>query len=129
MGPKGKRILVIDREESIAQMLGSVLTSEGYQAIAISNLDSAVSLLGTVKVDLVICNYMDSPFRRGDRWPVLETFKGLAAPGTPFLVLTANQVALRQGPSDLGVAQVVAKPFELDELLDRIAQALTGRRN
>ncbi len=127
---KGRRqtILLIDREREVNELLRSVLGSEGYYCLTALNLDSAVHLLSTVKVDLVITDYMESTYRRGNRWPILEMFKQLVDPGTPFIVLTGDEAALRRSAVELGVALVVPKPFDLERLAVAVADTIKGRQ-
>lgn len=126
---KHQAILVIDREPNVNAIVREILTSEGYRAIAAPNLDAAVDLLSSVKVSLVITDYMELYQRRGTRWPVLELFKQLVDPGTPFIVMTKDPEALRVSAQGLGVADVIAKPFEIGDLLERVNRAIAGRRS
>ena len=105
-------------------VLRLLLIDEGYKAIAADDLDAAVHLLSSIKVDLLISNYMEPAYERNGRWPVLELFKSLAHPDTPIIVLTSSPEELRQNARQLGVASLVGKPFVLDELLPLISQAL-----
>ena len=122
-------ILVIDHDPRVNDVLRLLLTDAGYKAIAAPDLDAAVHLLGSMKVDLVITNYMEPAYRRGDRWPVLEMFKHLVDPGTPIIVMTTSPEELNQSARQLGVADLLGKPFSLDDLLQRTARAIESRGN
>jgi len=125
---ESQMILVIDHDARVNDALRMLLTDAGYKAVAASDLDAAVHLLSSLKVDLVITNYMEPAYRRGDRWPVLEMFKHLVDPGTPLIVLTTSPDEVGQSARQLGVADLIGKPFQLDNLLQRIERALEGRR-
>jgi DNA-binding response OmpR family regulator len=117
-------ILVIEQEPIVSDLIREALVTEGYRAIAAPNLDLAVHLLATLRINLVITNYMDSRYRRGDRWPILELFRHLAPPDTRIIVLTDSTYALAQEAQALGVADLIAKPFDLADLLQRVARAI-----
>ena len=122
-------ILVIDHDARVNDMLRMLLADAGYQAVAAPDLDAAIHLLGSLKLDLVITNYMEPAYRRGDRWPVLEMIKHLVDPGTPLVVLTTSPEELNQSARQLGVADLLGKPFSLDDLLQRTARAIESRGN
>lgn len=121
---KNQTILIIDHDARVNDVLRLLLIDEGYKAIAADNLDAAVHLLSSIKVDLLISNYMEPAYERDGHWPVLELFKSLAHSDTPIIVLTSNPEELRQNARELGVASLVGKPFVLDELLPLISRAL-----
>ncbi len=51
-------ILVIDHDARVNETLRELLAGLGYTAISAPDLDAAVHLLSTLKVDLVLTNYM-----------------------------------------------------------------------
>ncbi len=125
----GKRtILVIDHDARVNEGLRLLLTEAGYKAVAAPDLDAAVHLLSTLKVDLVLTNYMEPVYRRGERWPILEMIRQLVDPGTPVIVLTTSVDELSQSARHLDIADLMGKPFAVDDLLERVARAIAGRR-
>ena len=125
---KQRTVLVVNREPAMNQLLQTLLTNEGYTVLAATDLDTAARLLSSVRFDVVIADYMELQFRRGVRWPILEMFKALVDPGTPFIVLTTSPQAMLQSAEQLGIADVIEKPFDLGSLLERINKAIAGRR-
>jgi DNA-binding NtrC family response regulator len=125
--PKHRTVLVVNREPAMNQLLQTLLTNEGYTALAATDLDTAARLLSSVRFDVVIADYMELQFRRGERWPILEMFKALVDPGTPFIILTTSPQAMLESAEQLGIADVIEKPFDLGSLLERIKKAITGR--
>ena len=122
-----RSILVIDHDARVNDTLRMLLADAGYQAVAAPDLDAAIHLLGSLKLDLVITNYMEPAYRRGDRWPVLEMIRHLVDPGTPLVVMTTSTEELNQSACQLEVAAIVGKPFEVDDLLQHIARAMEAR--
>ena len=124
---KSQTILVVDHDSAVSDFVAQVLVDQGYRVRAAPDLDAAVKLLSSVRIDLVVTNYMEPEYRRGDRWPVLEMFKQLANPGTPFIVITTSPAELTQSAKQLGVSDLVGKPFDVDSLIDRVARAISQR--
>jgi DNA-binding response OmpR family regulator len=118
--PVKESILIVDHNAEVGDIVCEILTEEGFKATAAHDLDAAVELLSSVKYGLIIANYMESAYRRDDRWPILELIRGLAGEETPIIVLTTSPIARKQGAQRLGVADVVEKPFELDDLVTRV---------
>ena len=124
---KPRTILVIDHDARVNDALRMLLSDAGYLVVAAPDLDAAIHLLSTLKIDLVLSNYMEPAYRRGDRWPVLEMFRLLIGPETPLIVLTTSPEEVNQSAHQLGVADLIGKPFHLEDLLARVARAIDGR--
>jgi len=79
--------------------------------------------LDTFAPDVLILDVM-LPFVDG--WSVLESIQGMPEERRPkvILVSAAAGVADRAQSGRLNVESFLAKPFEIDELLDRVAAAV-----
>ncbi len=111
------RILIIDDDIHIGNLLEDLLTREGYQVFRAYSGTEALLVLATARPDLVLLDLM-LPGLSGEE--VLPRLKGI-----PTIVLSAradvdSKVALLLG----GAADYVTKPFDSRELLARIAVAL-----
>jgi DNA-binding response OmpR family regulator len=117
-----KNILVIDDDLYIGNMLEETLTNEGYCVSRAYSGTEAVLVLDKAKPDLVLLDLM-LPGLSGEE--VLPRIKGI-----PVIVVSAkvdidNKVDLLLG----GAADYVTKPFEIKELLARIAIQLRNVSN
>ncbi|MBU0968359.1 MAG: sigma-54 dependent transcriptional regulator [Proteobacteria bacterium] len=118
---KDRRILVIDDEQAFCRMLDLVLTDNGYQVRIETNSARAVEQFQPDSADLVIT---DVKMPVLDGLGVLRAIKAKDA-AVPVLMMTAHATvdmsirALRDGAFDM-----LIKPFEPDELLHRVANAL-----
>jgi DNA-binding response OmpR family regulator len=117
-----KNILVIDDDLYIGNMLEETLTNEGYSVSRAYSGTEAVLVLDKAKPDLVLLDLM-LPGLSGEE--VLPRIKGI-----PVIVVSAkvdidNKVDLLLG----GAADYVTKPFEIKELLARIAIQLRNTSN
>jgi two-component system response regulator MprA len=119
-----ERILVIEDEDRILQLLRRGLTYEGYRVETAADGTSGLASARETPPDLVILDWM-LPGIDG-----LEVCRRLRAGGNvPILMLTAKDaVADRVQGLDSGADDYLVKPFEFDELLARIRALLRRTR-
>ncbi len=109
-----KKILVIDDDIYIGNMLEEILTKEGYGVSRAYSGTEAILVLSQIRPDLVLLDLM-LPGLNGEE--VLPEIKGI-----PVIIMSAkvdidNKVNLLLG----GAVDYVTKPFHIKELLARIA--------
>jgi two-component system alkaline phosphatase synthesis response regulator PhoP len=122
------KILIVDDEEDLREMLNYNLTKSMYEVIEASNGEEALDILEKESVDLVVLDIM-MPGKDG-----YEVCKELRTKGNkvPILFLTA-----KNGDYDeilgleLGADDYIKKPFNLRALISRIRTILrrTEERN
>jgi two-component system, chemotaxis family, chemotaxis protein CheY len=112
-------ILIIDDDPAIRAILTEVLVDEGYIVVTANNGAEGLAAVVGARPDLVLLDM---------RMPVLDGWDFARAIGErgislPIVVMTAAQEA-RQWSQEIGVTWVLAKPFDLDELLQVVEHAL-----
>jgi DNA-binding response OmpR family regulator len=119
------RILALDDNPTILEILIELLDMEGYDVMSASSFHEAMKLLETGPVDLIITDYTAT------RGPTIEG-NGLrrlaeATPGAAIVVLTGygNRDELEVIADS--VDDVIAKPFNIADLVDRLRDALKRR--
>ena len=117
----GSRVLVVDDDASILDTVTSILSSEGFQVMAASGGQQALSMLHSWHPTLVLLD-MRMPIMDG--WAVARAMQE-AGSKVPIIVMTAAESAKRWA-DEIGAAGHLAKPFGLDELLDCVEEH-TGR--
>jgi two-component system response regulator MtrA len=117
------RVLVVDDDPALAEMLGIVLRSEGFEPSFVADGDKAMNAFHDTKPDLVLLDIM-LPGKDG-----LEVCRAIRAEsGVPIVMLTAKSdtidvvLGLESGADDY-----VVKPFKPKELIARVRARL--RRN
>jgi len=119
------RILLVDDEPAILEMLTAACTSDGHDVVACTSSLEALDYLQTHKIDLLITDVAMPP---PDGLQLVREAKG-AAPNLLAIVITGYssrytlQDVLACGASDL-----MFKPFRIPELKARIALADERRR-
>jgi two-component system, OmpR family, response regulator MtrA len=122
-GPARGRVLVVDDDAALSEMLGIVLRGEGFEPVFCGDGAEALQAFRDSKPDLVLLDLM-LPGRDG-----IDVCRAIRAEsGTPIVMLTAKSdtidvvVGLESGADDY-----VVKPFKPKELVARIRARI--RRN
>jgi DNA-binding response OmpR family regulator len=117
------RILVVDDDRVIQQLLKVNLELEGYAVEVADDGEEALSQFEIFRPDLVLLDIM---MPRLDGWEVCRRLKaGADSSRVPIVLLSARaQEADVQRGTELGVAAYVTKPFDPISLLDLIADIL-----
>ena len=110
-------IMIIDDDIHINEMLSEQLKSKGYSVISAYSGTEALLLLSNTKPDLILLDLM-LPGLTGEK--LLPQIKGI-----PVIVVSAKaDVSDKVGLLLGGAADYVTKPFDMRELLARIAVQL-----
>lgn len=111
-----RKILIVDDEERMRNLISLYLSPAGYQCIKSSSGDDALKYLQSQSCDLIILDVM---MPHMDGWETCEKIRAFS--DIPIIMLTA-----RTGKSDIvkglstGADDYITKPFDSDELLARI---------
>ncbi|PWH05312.1 DNA-binding response regulator [Brachybacterium endophyticum] len=110
------RILVVDDDQAIAEMVGIVLRGKGYDVVTTADGASALDAFDRLSPDLVLLDLM-LPGMDG-----IEVCRRLRRrSGVPVLMLTArSDTADVVEGLEAGADDYLTKPFEPDELVARI---------
>lgn len=118
------KVLVIEDETNICNLLETILSTNGYQVVTVGTCKDGITMMLSNVPDLVILD-LGLPDRDG-----LEFIKELRKSDiTPILVLSARtSEADKVMALDLGANDYITKPFGNAELLARVRAALRNRR-
>ena len=123
---KGRKILVLEDEPAVQTLIRKQLTAQGFEVtVASDGLDGLMKLEG-IKPDLIVCDVM-MPNLDG-----MEFVKAIKAQHqtqqVPVIFLTAktDPRSMIDG-INVGARFYVTKPFQLDDLLQKISRALGGK--
>ena len=119
-----KRILIVDDEEQIRNILRIYLVKEGYEVIEAEDGEKAMEIFYEKPVDLVVLDVM---LPKKDGWSILREIKRYS--NTPVLMLTARDESEDEiFGFEIGADDYVTKPFNNKILLARI-KALLKKTN
>ena len=119
------RILVVDDERSMREMLAILLKREGHQVAVAENGRGAIELLNQRPFDLVVS---DARMPDVDGLEVLRHARSINPSIIAIMVTAYGSPDLLRGVAQLGVNDYVEKPFNTEVLRFRIRKELDRRR-
>lgn len=119
------KILVIEDEANICNLLDTILTTSGFQTVSVGTCSNGITMMHSYVPDLVILD-LGLPDRDG-----LEFIKTIRRTDvTPILVVSARSNEEDKVKAlDLGANDYITKPFGNAELTARVRAALRNRRS
>ena len=119
------RILVVEDNEDVRELAEAMLAAADYDVVSAPSGEEALALLERQSVDLVFTDVIMPGGMNG-----LQLIEKVheARPGMPVLVTTGYMDELPARGAQGQVLEVLAKPYDHQDLLDRVHAALHGRR-
>jgi two-component system OmpR family response regulator len=118
------KILIVDDDPHIRELLRVLLRNEGYEIYEAEDGILALSLLETIKVDMVILDIM---MPNMDGWELCREVRKQY--DLPMLMLTAKGETMQKVKGfEHGTDDYLVKPFEPQELLVRVKAVLKRYR-
>ncbi|WP_343233222.1 response regulator transcription factor [Miltoncostaea oceani] len=120
------RVLVVDDEESIVQLLCTALRYEGFATASAASGREALTQAAEFRPDLVLLDVMLPDI---DGFEVHRRLSGATAGRLPVVFLTARrETDDRVRGLTIGADDYVVKPFSLEELIARVRAVLRRTR-
>ena len=114
------KILLVDDDPNIAQLVNLYLTREGYDVCMAARGDDALKMFHSAAPNLVLLDIMLPGM---DGWQVCREIRKVS--NIPIIMLTAKDETFDKVLGlELGADDYVAKPFDTKELLARIKAVL-----
>jgi putative nucleotidyltransferase with HDIG domain len=121
-----ERILVVDDDESIREIISSMLSHAGFECRAVASGQEAIAVLHSDDNYSLILS--DLAMEGMDRFGVLERVKRLQ-PQMPVVMVTAvHDISVALEAIRRGAYDYLLKPFEREQLIATVRRALENRR-
>ena len=120
------RVLIAEDEPDLAWVEKFNLESEGHEVEVALEGRAAVAALETFAPDVLILDVM---LPHLDGWSVLDKMRELPEERRPKVILVSAVagVANRDRAEGFGVQWFLAKPFEMDDLIRLVDEAVSSR--
>jgi DNA-binding response OmpR family regulator len=118
----GGRILVVDDDRDIRDMIEIVLASDGYEVSTAPDGAAALEALEQSRPDLIL---LDLRMPVLDGVSFLRRYREQPGPHVPVIVLTAAQDVAARG-TEIRADGYLDKPFQIGDLLALIGRHLRG---
>ncbi|MDD4510448.1 MAG: response regulator transcription factor [Oscillospiraceae bacterium] len=112
-----RKVLIVEDDENIAELLQLYLEKEGFQTMIASTGKRGVELFEVFAPDLVLLDIM---LPEMDGWGVCRAIRESGSQ-TPVIMLTAKgETRDKVSGLEMGADDYIVKPFEMKEVLARI---------
>ena len=120
MTDSAQRILIVDDDRRIAELLTLYLSKEGYETKEVYDGKNALEVFGSFTPDLVLLDIM---LPKMDGYQVCREIRKMSV--IPIIMLTAKDDTFDKVLGlELGADDYMVKPFEPKELLSRVKAVL-----
>ena len=117
----GKRVLVVDDDPDIRELLFTALEDEGFEVVPAGNGQEALAIIETFRPDVIVLDLMMPVM---DGWQFAAELRARDE-DIPIVLLSAAR-DLRTHAKALSAAEIIEKPFDLSELLPKIARVASA---
>lgn len=121
-----KKVLVLDNDEGVLDVMQEALNYEGFHVKIIEDTDNIFSVIDSFSPNLVILDYILSGINGGE---ICHQIK--ANPKTtdlPVIIMSAYPRVIKS-LGYYGCDDFIAKPFDLDDIINRIKKLINRGMN
>ena len=115
----GASILLVEDDNDIRELMETLLRLAGFEPTVCSSAEVALEQLREQPFDMVLTDYALP--RHSGGWLLRQARAEGLLDATPAMVVTAHP-----DPPDLAGFEIIRKPFDLDDLVERIKLRLGG---
>jgi two-component system chemotaxis response regulator CheY len=117
------RVLVIDDDPTIRELIVLALGDEGYDVDQASDGQAALELIGRQHPDVIL---LDMRMPVMDGWEFSRLYHEQYDDNASIIVITAARDVARRG-ADVNAQGYMPKPFDLDLLIEQVS-VIAGKR-
>jgi two-component system response regulator PilR (NtrC family) len=119
---KAPVVLVVENNPQVLELLGDMVSAQGWEPVAVSTLKDALSSFAARTIDAIIA---DVELDDGNSIPLLlRAHERLPHPVPAFAISSYASESLRRDIKRLGAIDLLAKPFRIDDLARRLEKQL-----
>jgi CheY-like chemotaxis protein len=116
------RVLVVDDDASIRDMLDMALAGEGYEVVVAIDGAAALDAARRSPPDVVL---LDVKMPNVDGAEFVRRYRAEPGAHAPIVLITATTAAAERA-AELGTEGYLGKPFDLETLLEMISRVTSG---
>ena len=117
-----KKILILDDNEDILEMMKVALEDEGHEVECMTNTDDIFKAIDHIKPDLLIVDYILSGINGGEFCHQVKTNSKTSH--IPVIMVSGHQRVL-ESLGTYGADVFIAKPFSLEDIVTNVNNCLT----
>ena len=126
MNNESFKILAIEDNQDIRQLIAFILERDGYQVITAEDGISGLSLIKETKPDLVLLDVMMPEFSGFEVLDAIRKDKNSKVREVPILMITSKSTVEDVDQAlELGANGYLVKPFRPEKLIEKVRELLT----
>jgi DNA-binding response OmpR family regulator len=114
-----RTVLLVEDDRDIREMLVTLLDLAGFASVACDTAEAGLNALREEAFDLILTDYALP--RHSGLWLLEHAEREGLIQDTPVLIVTAHPQEALRGPYE-----IIQKPFDLDELVERARSCVEG---
>jgi DNA-binding response OmpR family regulator len=129
MEQPSKRVIYFEDDKDMVELVRIILGREGYQVEGVTEGQAGIKAVQQSSPDVVLLDLMLPDM---DGWEIYRQLKhDQSTADIPVIVITAKAQSIDKvlGLEIAKVDDYISKPFRPNELVDRVAEVLSGRKN
>jgi DNA-binding NtrC family response regulator len=119
---RSKLLFVIDDDDDLRFTMGLALRDAGFDVRELASADEALQAASSSRPGAI---FLDYHIEGTTAEELVDALRARGLGGVPVLLLTGS-ADIREIAARIGVFGWLAKPFELDDLVDRATKALAA---
>ncbi len=123
VGTSQHKVVLIEDDQDIGALIAELLRGENYGVVHATSVQEGVTALAAGEFDLIITDAFVNHLEPSSKWTQLEQIRDAAQP-LPTIICTAHAPTEFTDYADRGFAALLAKPFDLDDLLTLMERLL-----
>jgi DNA-binding response OmpR family regulator len=121
-GSSRPRVLVIDDDDAICEILREALTEDGFAVATVPHGAAALELIRHHQPAVIL---LDLRMPIMDGWSFAEQYRRVTKPPASLILLSALK-DIEESAKRLGAAAFIRKPFELEEVTAQIERCIAA---
>jgi len=112
------RVLVVDDDQGIRELVSTALTEEGYDVSGAADGAEALDRIAETPPDVIL---LDMRMPVMDGWEFARRYRSQPEPHAPIVIVTAA-LDVAKDAREIGADGFLAKPFQIDDLVALVEQ-------
>jgi CheY-like chemotaxis protein len=114
-----KKVIIVDDDQGILYAMQLLLEEEGYQVTALDRGETLESMLKSDMPDVIL---LDMLLSGRDGRDITRCLKSVPATRNVPIIMFSAHPSLSKEAVAAGADDYIAKPFRIDQLLEKVAQ-------
>ncbi len=121
-----QKLLLVEDEEELVRIVQTYFRDEGFEVRIALNGEEGLKALQSFKPDVIVSDVKMGRMDGFEFFEALQKLPGLSAIPVIFLTILDDRSSVQRA-TKLGAAGYMTKPFDVEELHEKIKEVMAGR--